>query len=399
MIAIVTGMIATYPVGGVVWDYGQYALGLERLGFDVYYLEDTGSTTYDPRLRLYGEDPTFGVAYLAKALGTLSESLARRWHLRAMNGQTFGIDAARFNKLVSQADLFLNVSGGTLLRDEYMTCPRKVLIDTDPGWNHFRNYPRLDADPNWGDGHGYRAHDFFFTYAERIGRAGCVLPTLGLDWQPTRPPVVLDMWKAAPPAEKWTTVLTWNNYPEVVEYQGIRYGTKEIEFERIRDLPTLVPSRLEVAAGGIDDADDTAQSKSWRPTRSSLEQLGWSAIDAHEVSHSPDAYRHYIQQSRGEFSVAKNVYVATRSGWFSCRSTCYLACGRPVVVQDTGFSDIIPAGEGLLAFSSPGEAVEALRRVEADYERHRATALDIAARYFSSGRVLGDLLHRVGIQG
>ena len=367
MIAIVTGMIATYPLGGVVWDYGQYALGLERLGFEVYYLEDTGGTTYDPRLRTYGEDPSFGVAYLGKAMGALSESLARRWHFRAMNGQTFGIDAARFNELVARADLFLNVSGGTLLRDEYMACPCKVLIDTDPGWNHFRNYPRLDKDPTWGGGHGYRSHDFFFTYAERMGRADCVLPTLGIDWQPTRPPVVLDMWKPEPGTNKWTTVLTWNNYREVVEYQGVRYGTKEMEFERIRHLPALVSAQFEVAAGGIDDlADGPVSADHWRPTRSGLTDLGWSVMDAYEVSHSPDAYRQYIAQSRGEFSVAKNIYVATRSGWFSCRSTCYLACGRPVVVQDTGFSDIISVGEGVLAFGSADQAAAALRSVERD---------------------------------
>ncbi len=398
MIAIVTGMIATYPVGGVVWDYGQYALGLERLGFEVYYLEDTGWTTYDPRLRVYGEDPSFGAAYLGTALGALSETLARRWHFRAMNGQTFGIDAARFNELVARADLFLNVSGGTLLRDAYMQCPRKVLIDTDPGWNHFRNYPRLDKDPTWGGGHGYRAHDHFFTYAERIGHSGCILPTLGIDWQPTRPPVVLDMWSPAPPAEDWTTVLTWNNYPEVVEYQGVRFGTKEMEFERIRHLPALVPCRFEVAAGGVDDVDGPVPEQGWRPTRSGLEKLGWSVVDAYATSHSPQAYRQYIAQSRGEFSVAKNIYVATGSGWFSCRSTCYLACGRPVVVQDTGFSDLIPVGAGVLAFSSVDQAVAALNRVEADYAHHQAAALDIATRYFAAGKVLGDLLRRVGLE-
>jgi len=398
MIAVVTGMIATYPVGGVVWDYGQYALGLERLGFDVYYLEDTGWMTYDPRERQYLDDPAFAVAYLGPALASLSESLGRRWHFRAMDGRTFGMDAQRFGEIVAKADVFLNVSGGTLLRDEYLKCPRKVLIDTDPGWNHFRNYPRLDADPGWGGGHGYRAHDFFFTYAERIGSGDCVLPTLGLDWHPTRPPVVLDRWRGEPPAEKWTTVLTWNNYPEIVEYKGVRYGTKEMEFARVVHLPSLVPARLEIAAGGTVPADDDVDAKAWQPTRPRLEALGWSVVDAHSISHTPDAYRHYIQRSRGEFSVAKNVYVATRSGWFSCRSTCYLASGRPVVVQDTGFSDFIPCGDGVLAFASAEEAADALHRIEADYSHHQAAALQVARSFFASERVLGDLLRRVGVR-
>jgi hypothetical protein len=397
MIAIVTGMIATYPVGGVVWDYGQYALGLERLGFEVYYLEDTGWMTYDPRVRDYVEDPAFGASFLGPALGCLSEALATRWHFRAMDGRTYGIDASRFAQIVSRADLFLNVSGGTLLRDAYMACPRKVLIDTDPGWNHFRNYPRLDASPRWGGGHGYRAHDAFFTYAERIGRADCVLPSLGIDWKPTRPPVVMDEWGPEPPAEKWTTVLTWKNFPEVIEYAGVRYGSKEVEFERVARLPRLVDAHFELATGGADGAGGDEQGGKWYPTRPRLEALGWSVSDAHVVSRDPEAYRHYVQQSRGEFSVAKNVYVATRSGWFSCRSTCYLAAARPVVVQDTGISEIFPCGEGLLAFSSLDEAADAIRRVEADYPRHRAAAREVAATHFSSEVVLGDLLRQVGI--
>src|SRR4051812_37332711 len=146
--AIVTGMIASYPVGGVAWDYGQYALGLERLGFEVYYLEDTGWQTYDPSVGAYGEDCSYAVRFLGEALAGLSPTLGRRWHFRNMDGRTFGVPAAEFAEVVRSADLFLNVSGGTLLRDEYLPCRRKVLIDTDPGWNHFRNFPRWDAPPD-----------------------------------------------------------------------------------------------------------------------------------------------------------------------------------------------------------------------------------------------------------
>lgn len=382
--AILTGMIASYPVGGVVWDYGQYALALERLGFEVYYLEDTGWQTYDPALRAYGDDPAFGVAYLRRALAGLSPSLTTRWHFRAMDGRNFGMEATRFAEVAADADLFLNVSGGALLRDDYMECPRKVLIDTDPGWNHFRNYPRLDADPGWGGGHGYRAHDHFFTYAERIGRADCLLPDLGLDWQPTRPPVVLDRWRAAPPGERWTTVMSWKNFAEAIEYQGTCYGAKEVEFDKVKALPQRLAVPLEVACGGEPPVAE------WR-------RLGWSVVDSHAVSETPQAYRDYVQGSRGELSVAKNVYVATCSGWFSCRSVCYLAAGRPVVVQDTGFSEIIPCGEGVLAFSDIEEAAEAIRRVEADYPRHQAAARRIAEEHFDSDRVLGDLLARIGL--
>jgi hypothetical protein len=385
MVAIVTGMIASYPVGGVLWDYGQYALGLERLGFEVYYLEDTGWQTYDPSQGVYTEACDYAVKFLRESLARLSPNLGRRWHFRNMDGRTFGLEANEFMQIVAEADLFLNVSGGTLLRDAYLQNKRKVLIDTDPGWNHFRNYPRWDANPHWQGSHGYRAHDFFFTYAERLGRRDCVLPELGLKWQPTRPPVVLDCWQPRPPGEKWTTVLTWKNFQETISYQGVTYGTKEMEFSKVQDLPARTRSKLELAVGGA-----AAPIDQWRAA-------GWSVIDAASVSPTPDRYQQYVESSRGEFSVAKNIYAATRSGWFSCRSACYLAASRPVVVQDTGWPELIPAGEGLLAFQDLAGAQRALDAVEKGYARHQQAARAAAVAYFDSDKVLGELLERVNL--
>lgn len=383
--AIVTGMIATYPVGGVLWDYGQYARGLEQLGYEVYYLEDTGWECYHPERGEYGADCAYGVDFLPRSLATLSPTLAQRWHFRNMDGQTFGLTPEALRGVLEDAELFLNVSGGTLLRDEYMPCRRKILIDTDPGWNHFRNYPRWDAQPNWYGSHGYRAHDHFFTYAERLGRPDCPLPNLGIDWQPTRPPVVLDCWQPTPPATHWTTVMTWKNFQEPIVHNGATYGTKEMEFGRVETLPRLVPARFELALGG-----SKAPVDHWG-------ELGWSIRSASSVSQTADAYRDYIQQSRGEFSVAKNVYVATRCGWFSCRSVCYLAAGRPVIVQDTGFSEFLPTGNGLVAFTTLDDAVEAVRRIESDYPHHQQAALEVARRHFDARVVLGDLLQRIGL--
>src|SRR5687767_6742866 len=208
MKAIVTGLIASYPVGGVLWDYGQYALGLERLGFEVYYLEDTGWMNYDPTKPTFGVDCSYGVRFLQESLTGLSPKLGERWHFRNSDGLTYGMDKQDFAELVAEADLFLNVSGGTLLRDAYMANRRKVLIDTDPGWNHFRNYPRWDKLKTWDDvTNGYRQHDYFFTYAEKIGQADCILPSMGLTWQPTRPVVVRDRWQAQGPGDTWTTVM------------------------------------------------------------------------------------------------------------------------------------------------------------------------------------------------
>ena len=180
--------------------------------------------------------------------------------------------------------------------------------------------------------------------------------------------------------------MTWNNFREPIEYNGVTYGTKELEFGKVEKLPQRVPqARFELAVGGSGPPIEQ-----WRA-------LGWNVVDSHAVSITLDDYRDYIQSSRGEFSVAKNVYVATRSGWFSCRSVCYLAAGRPLVVQDTGFSDIIPAGEGLLPFSTLDEAEQAIAAIERDYARHQQAALAVAREHFDAKLVLGQILEDVGL--
>lgn len=384
--AVVTGMIATYSMGGVGWDYGQYALGLERMGFEVYYLEDTGvpAYTYNPAVGGYEEDPSYGVRFLREALAELSPSLAERWHYRAADGRTYGMEPSELAEIVASADLLLNVSGGCVLRPEYARCPRKALIDTDPGWNHFVIFPRWDSRPAAERAWGFRAHDHFFTYAQRLGAPDCPLPTFGLTWHPTRPPAVLDCWRPLPPARTWTTVMSWSNYLEKVEHGGVEYGAKELEFGRIEELPrrSREPFEVSVNVNGLAPLDR------WRA-------LGWSVVDAEEMSKSLSSYRSYIEGSRGEFSVAKNVYVATRSGWFSCRSVCYLAAGRPVALQDTGFSELLPTGEGVLAFSDLQGAAAAVAAVEDEYERHCTAAREIARERFDSALVLGEMLERM----
>jgi hypothetical protein len=380
---IVTGMIATYPVGGMAWDYGQYALGLEQLGHEVYYLEDTGAPIYNPIT--YAEECSYGVDFLQRSLGCLSPTLGERWHFHAMDGGSYGMERAKFADIVATADLFLNVSGGTLLRDEYMACGRRALIDTDPGWNHFVNYPRWDANPGWLGTHGWRAHNHFFTYATRIGQPDCLLPALGVRWHPTQPPVVIDRWQPEPPGKVWTTVMTWNTYPQSIEFEGIQYGSKEREFPKVERLPQMTNAALEVAVGGSD------------PPRERWRQLGWSVVNSEDISRTAEEYQSYVQRSCGEFSIAKNIYAATRSGWFSCRSVCYLAASRPVVVQDTGFSDFIPTGEGLFAFTTLEEAERAIGEIQRNYQRHQEQARQLAHDYFDARRVLGHLLKECGL--
>jgi hypothetical protein len=382
MKAIVCGMIATYRVGGVVWDYGQYALGLERLGFEVTYLEDSGLAPYDIDHRTYPAEPAEAAAGLERALRALSPSLAARWHYRDYRGETFGLAPEALAEAIAEADVFLNVSGCCLRRDAYAHARRAVLIDTDPGYNHFVNGPRWEAEPRRDDASSFRAHDVFFSYAQ----PGHALPDFGIVWHPTVPPVVRDRWQAGATAGSgWTTVMTWDNFAEPLDHEGVRYGTQEREFAHIESLPRETGLHLEIAVGGR------------QPPLGRWIGLGWRVVDSILVSATAEDYHAYITSSRGELSVAKNVYVATRSGWFSCRSVCYLAAGRPAVLQDTGFSRVVPTGEGLLAFADATGAGAARRAVEDDDVRHAAAARLVAVDVIDSDVVLAELLDVAGV--
>lgn len=387
MRAVVCGVMATWPVGGVAWDFLQYVIGMQELGFEVTYLEDAGLAGYDPVDRTYSEDLSRGVAFLQSTLADNAPELfsAGRWHVRGPDGQTWGLKAESVRDAVVGADVLINVSGMCLLREEYLECRRKVFVDTDPGWNHFKVFPRHDAGMLWPGTVGFRAHDLFCTYASRIGRSGCQLPDLGLDWIPIRPPVVTARWPIRPPGSRWTTVLTWDNYAGTVEHDGRRYGSKGPELARIEKLPGSTGLELELAVGGVDPP-----SARWR-------RLGWTVVDGPDVTRTADRYRDYVSGSRGECSVAKQIYTATRSGWFSCRSVCYLAAGRPVVLQDTGWSEDLPTGSGLFCFDDAEGAAEALRSVESDHEKHSAAARDVAEEHFEATSVLSGLLERAGV--
>lgn len=382
MIAIVTGMIATFPVGGVAWDYGQYAIGLEKLGFEVYYLEDSAFPLLDPKTGLECE---YGIDFLNKSLTELSPGMGKRWHIRDINDQTYGIDSNIFKKIIDRAELFLNVSGCAVLREEYMAIPAKILLDTDPGKNHFRTFPDLHDKPAVAGAQSWLSHDYYFTYAQNLGSRDCCLPSLGVEWFATVPPVAVERWKPVGRAHKWTTVMSWKGHGDAFCHAGTEYGGKEMEFEKIENLASLGFDHLEIAVGGQ------------QPPIRHMQALGWSVVDSVDCSRTLKSYQDYIQQSKGEVSIAKNVYVATHSGWFSCRSVCYLASSRPVVVQDTGFSSYIPTGEGLFAFDTIEQAKDAMEKVEREYPKHQQAARSIACDYFDSDKVIGKMLEHIGL--
>lgn len=389
MRAVVTGLIATYPAGGVAWDYGQYVIGLQRLGFEVIYLEDSGAwDSYDAGGGFYLDTPGGAVRFLADALTALPTLRPVPWHLRTPDGRTFGMSSDALHRAVAGADVLINVSGGAVLREPYTACRRTVLVDTDPGLNHFVNYPAADRAPGWGGGLGWRAHTHHLTYAERLGRAGCTLPDLGIDWRPTRPPVVLGAWQPRPPGRSWTTVMSWASYHAVaplLDGQARSYGAKESQWPLLADLPRARPALdLRVAVREHAPAD-------------LVEGRGWQRTDPLRVLPDALSYRRFVESSRAEVSVAKEVYVATRSGWSSCRSACYLAAGRPVVAQDTGFSEVVATGSGLLAFTTAEQAMAAVDTVEAAYTTHADAARAVAEEHYASDIVLARLLAEVGL--
>ncbi|MBI4640451.1 MAG: glycosyltransferase family 1 protein [Candidatus Tectomicrobia bacterium] len=389
---IVTGYAATYPFGGVAWDYLQYVVGFKRLGHDVYYLEDTSKWMYDPFEETFSDNPRYNVNYLAETLAAFRCGLEDRWCIRDVHGNYWGLSHNALAEVCKKSDLFLNLSGSCFLREEYLKSALKIYLDSDPLYSQAAIVDYVagtdDSHIHWLIDH-MRLHDFFFSFGENIGKPGCSVPSDLFEWRPTRQPIMLSSWPhyRGQSRDLLTTVMSWQPAEEGPVVRGISYGGKHMEFEKFLDLPERTSQRLELAIGG------------GKPPLNLLREKGWRVVNGYTHSSDLWKYRHYILTSKGEFSVAKNAYVATRSGWFSCRSACYLAAGKPVIVQETGFSDILPTGYGILAFSTPEEAIEGIEAVNRDYARHSAAAREIAEEYFDSDKVLRKLLRDIGLEG
>ncbi|MFI5364007.1 MAG: glycosyltransferase [Candidatus Binatia bacterium] len=386
---VVTGLIATYPLGGVGWDYLAYVSGLRRLGHEVFYLEDTGQWLYDPRAGSFTDDVGFNAAYLDATLARAGVDMRTRWALRAPDGTYHGTTLSQIERFCSQADLFLNVSGACWLRDAYRGARRIAYLDSDPCYSQAKLLAVEQGTATEDQAYSVgliRAHHCFFTFAENINDPSCAIPHCGLRWLPTRQPIVLDDWpmRFAPEACDYTTVMSWKTDVTLPSLSGVTYGGKDVEFRKFIDLPRRTKVALQVALSGAAPRDE-------------LQQHGWQIIDAYEKSSTMEAYRNYLRASRGEWSIAKNAYVASRSGWFSTRSAAYLALGKPVVVQDTGFGGHYPTGDGLFAFSSLDDAVAAIDSIERDYRHHCNAARALAEREFAAETVLQRLLDDAGV--
>src|SRR5213593_4432173 len=362
---IVTGLIAQHPcLGGVAWDYLQYVLGLRRLGHDVYYVEDSGQWPYTPDGGASGTewiayDCTANVDHLARIMARFG--LSDRWAYHfPIKSRWFGLSHMQRRAVITSADLLINVSGTLRRPADYRRVNRLVYIDSDPVFTQIklvrpRGHVKFRKRVN--------AHDRYFTFGECFSPA---VPDTGHRWRPTRQPIVLSEWRhSTVPREVFTTVMSWTSYRPLT-YAGRTYGQKDIELRRFVELPARVsPAVLEVALNRTEHADWEADARASCPdagdgprpaTGQLLSAMGWRVADAARVCRDLDSYRDYILSSKAEWSVAKNGYVRGHAGWFSCRSACYLAASRPVVVQDTGFSDVLPVGEGLLTFRTVEEA-------------------------------------------
>jgi hypothetical protein len=362
-----------HPVAGNVLAFFQYVLGLARLGHEVVYLEESGwpYSCYDPDTRQWQDHPATGLRVVR---GLMAEHGLRVpvIYVNRGTGQVDGADLEELKRVLAAADLLLNV-GGVCWLPEFRLCGRRAMIDMDPLFTQVERFGAEVLDD-------YHVH---FTYGANIGRPGCTIPTAGVEWRPTVPPVVPEMWSGATPAADapFTTIANWGAYGGVT-HDGQHYGQKDEEFLRLIDLPRRTRQPLELALSGADAG-----------TRERLAAHGWRVRDAgEEVSSDVPTYRAYIRGSRGEFSAAKNAYVKTRSGWFSDRSACYLAAGLPAVLQDTGFSDWLPTGRGVFAFSSPHEAVACLEEVASNYPEHCQAAATLAGEHFAYTVVLPRLL-------
>jgi GT2 family glycosyltransferase len=404
---VLLGMMSKIPVPGVVWLVVHYMLGFRRLGYDPYYVE---SHAVAPTMLMGPEydqvagqdegdeeeidplDPSSWVGRDSRRASAFIDRVMRRfdlgdrWAFLALHddGRCFGMSLSRLQKLFDSASVLINLHAGT--NPELVPTDRLVYLETDPGGRqielHHGQQEALDF---------LEPHCAFFIWADNYGNPDCKLPVDDrFSFYRTRPPVILDLWQRRAPGTStaFTTVGNWKQHGYDVAFEGETYGwSKHEEFLKFIDLPKRTTQPFELALASIDDED-----------RRLLKSKGWRVRGAHRLATNLDAYRNYLGGSRGEFTVAKDQNVRLRSGWFSDRSACYLASGRPVIMQETGFSNVLPSGEGLFGFSNADQVVEAVEAVNADYRRHRRGATAIAREYFSYDVVLPRLLADLGLE-
>jgi hypothetical protein len=382
---VLLGMMSKMPVAGVVWQYVHYLVGFQRLGYDVYYVEAHART---PSMFMAHEEDDGSARAAAFIAGVMRRfDLGERWAFHALHddGRCFGMSDSKLKQLYASADLLINMHGGTYPRPEHSATGRLVYLETDPVELQIELHYNMQSTIDF-----LEPHRAFFTFGENYGNPDCKLPVSDrFHFWPTRQPVVMDFWQldGHGPGYSFTTIGNWQQHWREVIFQGkTYYWSKHHEFLKFLELPSRTNQMFELALSSYEEQD-----------RQMLEHNGWQVRHALDISTDIDVYRQYIAASRAEFTVAKDQNVRLRSGWFSDRSATYLAAGRPVITQETGFSNILPTGEGLFGFSTMEEIVDAVECINANYEHHCQRAADVARHYFNYDMVLPRLLQDAGL--
>jgi len=382
---VVSSYMVRYPLGGNLSWALQWLTGFQQLGHEVYLVEKSGypDSCFDLSKNIMSNDCSYGITIVRALLERFG--LQDKWCYVDARGQYHGLPRQRIEAIVQSADLFLDMgTHGTEMQgtwlDEAADAGLRVLVGTEPGLTQMRMEIKLAAGEELPD------YDFYYTTGMNIGTKHTTAPTAERQWRPIFDPIVLDQFPYQPVRldAPFTTVMNWQSH-ESIEFHGLRYGQKDVEFAKFMILPerTSVPLELAVAGKCV-------------PTQR-LVEAGWHIRHAYEVTVSVDSYREYIRASKGEFSVCKHACVALNTGWFSERSGAYLASGRPVVMQETGFSQHLPCGQGLFAVRTVEEAAAAINEINSDYEPHAQWARDIAVEYLDARKVLGKLLDELGL--
>ncbi len=384
----VLGFMANCPIAGVLWQHIHYVVGLQQLGHEVYYIEDTSRIPYDPIQQTPTEDYTYAAGILARLAA--EHGFEGRWAFSPRYkspDETAGLSRAFLNDLYRDADLLLNICGSHELNDDLLRSERIAYVESDPAVEQIKVDQGNTATRDFLARHCAR-----FTFGENIGRPEFPVPLHGLTWLPTRQPVVCDFWESLA-AEgrkdaRFTSVanLATGGKKDIV-WRGEHYlWSKLPEFERFRQAPRECGEDFELATS----FKDAALGKSFRAA-------GWQIVSPDEISVDHHSYGDYVRASKGEFTVAKDQYVRLNTGWFSDRSACYLAAGRPVVTQQTGFTRLYGGDAGLFAFEQPADIVRAVEQINADYARHCRAAREVAREFFEAETVLRSLLERAGL--
>jgi hypothetical protein len=387
---VLMGYMFRCPISGVIWQHLHYIVGFQRLGFEVDYLEDAGRWAYDADNLTIKDDWNANLQIAQR----LADQFSFRWGFRASYHNpplVFGCSPNEFSEKIKTADAVLNVCGVQAPTPEFDQTQRLVYVESDPGWEQIRLANGVQESIDH-----LGMYRFHFTFGESIGRQGCLLPVNGMiQWRHTRQPVILDFWKSEVLDNKFsfrfTTISGWIATGKEIEWQNELYQwSKHLEFLKFAQVPRLVHGEIPITweiAVGIGDPSH----------RKAMTDGGWALHSARELSQNPLAYQNYIQQSDAEWTIAKDQYTRLHTGWFSDRSACYLAAARPVITQETGFTDVLPHGEGLFAFQNIADIQAAVDAILSDPRKHSMAAEAIAHEYFDAEKVCRRMAQEINI--